>query len=325
MLSDKRALGFKDVLIRPEWSLIKSRQDVSLERKFKFKNGTERIFTPIIASNIRQIGTIETAKVLSRYHMLTCMNKNVTLKEWDHWLDKYDPDVMSYVIPTVGLDQEDTVGELYDRKKPGQFDIICLDVANGYMNSFINYANKISGKFPEFVFMAGNVATLEGAKALADVGVDIVKVGIGSGSVCTTRYKTGVGVPQITAIDDTFNTEAFICSDGGCTNPGDVAKAFVAGADFVMLGGLLAGTRETGSVLQGSAYTPSRDGRYKTSEGKRVDLQEPVQSLDERLQDILGGLRSTGSYIGQPFIKDFGKAELIQVTEQTNDWLGPPD
>ena len=161
---------------------------------------------------------------------------------------------------------------------------------------------------------------------LEEAGADIIKVGVGSGSVCTTRFKTGVGVPQITAVDETKHPGSisdYICSDGGCTSPGDIAKAFVAGADFVMIGGMLAGTKETGSVFNGSAW--GNDKEYKTSEGKRVTFDtEAPQSLDDRIKSILGGLRSTGSYIGQKNIEDFYKAELIQVNEQTNDIWGPP-
>ena len=326
MLSDKRALGFKDVLIIPQASDIRSRKEVSLERTFKFRNGQELTCVPIIAANMANIGTFKVAQVLSKYKMLACIVKSMPL---DAFINNamYNPEPWPYIVPTFGL-SEGAYITVFQHHFPT--DMICLDVANGYMKDFINYVTDIKDQFPDKVIIAGNVATAEGAERLYEAGADIVKVGIGSGSVCTTRYKTGIGVPQITAIDDCEKMAAYYdgciytCSDGGCTGPGDVAKAFVAGADFVMLGGLLAGTRETGNIYQGSAHLTDWDGGYKTSEGKRVNLQEPVQSLDERLQDILGGIRSTGSYIGQRRIEDFNKADLIQVQEQTNDIFGRP-
>jgi GMP reductase len=325
MLTDKRTLGFKDVLISPSLSDIKSRKDVSLERTFTFRNGLQKTFCPVVAANMANIGSVRSAITLSKYKMLTCLTKDYEGGYLRDFFGLY-PETKEYCIPTFGLNN---LANIIYFQSSCPTDIICLDVANGYMKEFVNYVRDVKDTFPDKIIIAGNVATAEGAKRLYEAGADIIKAGIGSGSVCTTRYKTGVGVPQIETIDQVkwcmYNRhDVYICSDGGCTGPGDVAKAFVAGADFVMIGGLLAGTKETGSVHQGSAYTPLRDGFYKTSEGKRVDFKEPIQSLDERLQDILGGLRSCGSYIGFRRIEDFYKAELIQVQEQTNNLFGPP-
>jgi GMP reductase len=319
MLTNKKALGFRDVLIQPQSSDIKSRKEVSLERTFKFNNGLEKTFTPIIAANMYGIGTFRVASILSRYKMLTCITKDVNIFDYEELLSKY-PKVYPYIVPTFGLYKNLQLVHFFN-EFPG-IDFICLDVANGYMSSFIEWVKTVRSSYPDKVIIAGNVATFQGAADLYLAGADIVKVGIGSGSVCTTRYKTGVGIPQVTAITDCAHTMGLTCSDGGCTSPGDIAKAFVAGADFVMIGGMLAGTNETGSVYQGSAFT--EDTTYRVSEGKRVNFSEPIQSLDERIREILGGLRSTGSYIGQKRIEDFWKADLIQTNEQTNDYFGPP-
>lgn len=318
MLTDRKGLGFKDVLIVPEPSNIRSRKDVSLEREFSFQNRLKKTFVPIIAANMEGIGTFKTAKVLSKYKMITCIHKETPLAAYEANFLLY-PEIFPYIACTVGLNDRETLYSLQRDRIP--VDIFCADVANGYMTQFIDYVSWIREEFPEKIIIAGNVATEEGAQALYEAGADIIKIGIGSGSVCTTRYKTGVGVPQISAIDNCFDTP-YICSDGGCTGPGDTAKAFVAGADFVMLGGMFAGTIETGSVFSGSAHYCDRD--YKTSEGKTIQLPA-MQSLDDQVIEILGGLRSTGSYIGQDKIENFYKASLIQVNEQTNNWFGPPE
>ena len=131
--------------------------------------------------------------------------------------------------------------------------MICIDVANGYREVFLNFVKKVRGEFPEKIIIAGNVATREMTEALILAGADIVKVGIGPGSVCTTRKVAGVGYPQLSAIsecaDAAHGLNGHVMSDGGCSSPGDVAKAFAAGADFVMLGGMLAGHDESGGEL----------------------------------------------------------------------------
>lgn len=320
MLTDKKALGFKDVLIEPRPSDIRSRKEVSLERTFKFQNGKELTCVPIIAANMANIGTIEVARVLSKYKMLTCLHKGWTYDS----LVSQPKEVLSYCIPTIGLEPNslEVLSWL-----PVSF--VCLDVANGYMKQFVDFVGFVRAYSPKIIIMAGNVATAEGAEKLYEAGADIVKVGLGSGSVCTTRFKTGVGVPQITAVDDCkrydergkYFDDRYICSDGGCTSPGDIAKAFVAGADFVMLGGMLAGYAETGYEFQGSAYRT--EIIYTTSEGKSVKVGDG-SPLEDQIKDILGGLRSAGSYIGERKIEDFYKANLIQVTEQTNNVFGGP-
>lgn len=128
--------------------------------------------------------------------------------------------------------------------------MICLDVANGYQRSFVKKIEEYRKAFPDKVILAGNVVTPDMTRILLEAGADIIKLGIGPGSVCTTRKQTGVGYPQLSLILEVFETAQLmgghICSDGGCTNPGDFSKAFGAGADFVMAGGYFAGHDESG-------------------------------------------------------------------------------
>ena len=224
-----------------------------------------------------------------------------------------------------------------------QITSVCVDVANGYTNAFISFIQKLRNKFPDITIMAGNVVTGEMTEQLILDGVDIVKVGIGPGSVCTTRRMAGVGFPQLSAIiecaDAAHGLKGFICADGGCTSPGDIAKAFGAGSDFVMLGGMLAGHDECGSdiveingVKKMRFYgMSSREAMNKYSggvaahraaEGKEVllDYRGPVENT---LQDVLGGVRSACTYVGAHTLKELSKrTTFIRVTQQLNEVFG---
>lgn len=325
-------LGFKDVMIVPRPSEIKSRSEVDLIRKFTFENGVEWQGVPIVASNMTTIGTFEMAEALAKYKMLTCVHKHYPIYAWNHWTNSIDSnkDIINHVAVTSGisendLDRLDTIMAIAD------FPFICLDVANGYMTRFIDVIAKVRERYPNKILIAGNVVEYRGAHLLAQAGVDIIKIGIGSGSVCTTRRMTGVGYPQISAIDEcekiTIVGNRYIMSDGGCVVPGDLAKAFVAGADFVMLGGMLAAHNENettefygmSSIKALKEYGEKKD--YRVAEGKLVNLS-PRGSVSKTLDEILGGLRSTGSYINCKTLDNFSQAKLIHVTEQTNDVFG---
>jgi GMP reductase len=218
-------------------------------------------------------------------------------------------------------------------------ELICIDVANGYAESFVRCIRQVRAKYPSKTIMAGNVVTKEMTEELIFSGADIVKVGIGPGSVCTTRKQTGVGYPQLSAVmecaDAAHGLGGRIISDGGCTCPGDVAKAFGAGADFVMLGGMLAGHDEcSGEVIEESGkffklfYGMSSDtamqkyaggvAEYRSSEGKTVKV--PYRGpLDETIRDILGGMRSACTYVGASELRELAKrTTFVRVTQQLN-------
>ncbi len=292
-------MDFKDVLIWPMPSDINSRKDVSLTRKFYFKRQNKVLTTvPIIAANMHNIGTEKVARTLVKHNMLTALVKG-----------NYHPwDLDDRVFATYGL--EHIVG------KPS---LICLDVANGYMSSFVNKVKETRKKFPLAIIMAGNIATYLGMEDLADAGADIIKVGIGSGSACTTRIKTGVGVPQLEALRNCVPykqiSRVLICSDGGHKTPGDVAKAFVAGADFVMLGGMFAGTVETGNEFYGNASKKAQGeiASYRAAEGRSLKI-EKKEGLDDVVLDLLGGLRSACSYVGAHNLEELkSKGTLIEI------------
>ena len=332
-------LTFDDVLIRPKRSTLISRSDVNLVREFTFRH-TEETWdgVPIVAANMDTTGLFSIAEILQGHKMLTCTQKFYSTKEFsDAWENGVNSE---FVAVTCGSTDESF--ELLKRKMATNkgLKMICIDVANGYREVFLNFVKKVRGEFPEKIIIAGNVATREMTEALILSGADIVKIGIGPGSVCTTRKVAGVGYPQLSAIsecaDAAHGLSGHVMSDGGCSSPGDVAKAFAAGADFVMLGGMLAGHDESGGELiedgggsyksfYGMSSAKAMETHYggiadhRAPEGKevRVPYRGP---LEVTVQSILGGLRSACSYVGARRIKDLPKCTtFIRVSMTTNE------
>lgn len=332
-------LDFKDVLIRPKRSVLKSRAEVSLEREFRFKNsGATWKGVPIIAANMDHTGTFEMAEALGESHLLTAIDKFIPVEEWQAFA-KAHPKAVSSCFISIGIAEHD-----FERAqailKTTPVEMICLDVANGYTERFVDFLKRLRDTYPNKIIMAGNVVTGEMVEELILSGADIVKIGIGPGSVCTTREKTGVGYPQLSAIiecaDAGHGLGGYVCADGGCTSPGDVAKAFAAGADFIMLGGMLSGHDEClGEIIGEGSHRFKRFygmssaeamekyhgsvAEYRASEGRSVNVpyRGPVKNT---VQDILGGLRSTCTYVGAQRLKELTKrTTFICVTKQLNE------
>jgi GMP reductase len=324
-------LTFDDVMIKPKRSTLKSRADVDLNRTFKFKYSTVQwTGIPIIAANMDTIGTIEMANELNKYNMLTALHK--FLSNYNE-LDA-ENNCFKNCILTVGE------GDIINSENIKLFDFILVDVANGYRECLINYIKKLRKDYNNKIIIAGNVATREMTEALILAGADIIKVGIGPGAVCTTRKVTGVGYPQLSAIsecaDAAHGLNAHIIADGGCKYPGDLAKAFGAGADFIMLGGMLAGHKECeGEIIEknneqykifygmSSFIAQSKHyesiAKYRASEGKvvKIKYKGPVENT---IKEILGGLRSAHSYIGATNLKNFHKCcTFVRCTQTTNE------
>jgi GMP reductase len=333
-------LGFKDVMIRPKRSTLKSRAEVSLERDFKFLHSSYKWKgIPIMAANMDTVGTFEMALALAEKKIFTAIHKHYSLEEWKTFLKKAPKEIYNYIALSTGTGRNDAKKVSDVMAANPKLNFICIDVANGYSEGFVNFVKLMRKNYPDKVIIAGNVVTGEMVEELLLSGADIVKVGIGPGSVCTTRVKTGVGYPQLSAIiecaDAAHGLGGQIVSDGGCTTPGDVAKAFGAGADFVMLGGMLAGHTESGGDLVErngqkfklfygmSSETAMQKhvggvAEYRASEGKTVEV--PFKGdVDDTVQDILGGIRSTCTYVGAPRLKELTKrTTFIRVTEQEN-------
>ena len=262
-------LDFKDVLIRPKRSTLNSRKEVSLERSFAFRNGNAFIGVPIMAANMDTVGTMEMAEAFYKHKMPVALHKFYTVEQLVSFFKKIESLYSFYTLGTSDTDLE-KFNEVYSILKKYHSQVmnahsgadhihclknVCIDVANGYSEHFNNFIKRFRAKYPELGIMAGNVVTGEMTEELILSGADIVKIGIGPGSVCTTRKKTGVGYPQLSAIiecaDAAHGLGALICGDGGITNSGDVAKAFGAGADFIMCGGMFAGHDECEGEIEG--------------------------------------------------------------------------
>ena len=279
-------LDYKDVLIRPKRSTLSSRREVTLERGFTFRN-YEADFpdnikhehyrgVPIMASNMDSVGTFKMATTLAKQCIFTCLVKTYSADELIEFFDTDDYERTNYVAMSIGTSDDDwcklqSVMAMAD----GNLKYVCMDIANGYSEHFAQHVKKVRNAYPHIVIIAGNVVTGEMTEELILNGADIVKVGIGPGSVCTTRIQTGVGYPQLSAViecaDAAHGLGGHIIADGGCTCPGDVAKAFAAGADFVMLGGMLAGHDEGGGEVI--------EKYYKTGEWrKNVHTLEGIET-----------------------------------------------
>lgn len=335
-------LDFKDVLLRPKRSTVKSRADVCLERTITFRNsGYTWTGVPIIASNMDTIGTFQMAKVLAKYKMFTTIHKHYTIEEWEQFAgDADNADALYFMAVSSGSSEADFTKLTSIVAKVPQLRFICLDVANGYSEHFVSFVRRVHQTLPQHTIMAGNVVTGEMVEELLLSGADLIKVGIGPGSVCTTRKKTGVGYPQLSAVlecaDAGHGIGGHIISDGGCNCPGDVAKALAAGADFVMLGGMLAGHDQSAGELveragkryklfygmsSATAMQKHAGGvaEYRASEGKTVEV--PYRGdVNNTLADILGGVRSACTYIGARQLREMPKrTTFIRVTQQLNE------
>merc|ERR1740117_126521 len=294
----------------------------------------------MVAANMDTVGTFEVAEVLSQRKCITAIHKHYTIDQWKAWASSpAGQAAVPYVAVSTGILERDMDKLVEVLKAVPALKICCIDVANGYSQAFVQCIRNVRARFKDLTIMAGNVVTQEMTEELILSGADIVKVGIGPGSVCTTRKQTGVGYPQLSAVmecaDAAHGLGGCIISDGGCACPGDVAKALGAGADFVMLGGMLAGHDEcTGDVVEEAGeyfkvfYGMSSDtamkkhvggvAEYRSSEGKtvRVPYRGPI---DETVRDLLGGIRSACTYVGASKLKELpNRTTFVRVTQQLN-------
>lgn len=336
-------LDFTNVLIRPTITSVTSRRNVDLCRLFTFpfsKRKWEGI--PIIAANMDTTGTFEVYDILSKYKALTALSKFYTYQDYKDAIQKRGNLNPDYFMVLTGISEGDIV-ELDRIMKLTDCNWICIDVANGYMTKFAEVCKKIRNKYPNKIIVAGNVATKEGVKQLIEIGnVDIVKCGIGSGAACITRLKAGVGVPQLSVAlncsEESHKYNAYIVSDGGITCPGDMAKAFGAGSDFVMCGGVFSGHDENpGDIvdIDGTNYKLfygmssehamkkhfGKMEKYRSSEGRVIRVKYKG-SLEETLLDYLGGVRSACTYTNSNNLEELSKnVEFLYVTQQVNTSL----
>ena len=340
-------LDFKDVLIRPKRSTLTSRSEVDIRREFTFLNSRKKSHgIPTIAANMDSTGTFEMARALSRMQLSAALHKHYSADALVAFFTalKAEGAQAASAFYSMGIGKAD-----YDKftavmaRAAHAIDYVCIDVANGYTEGFINFVKTVRQAWPGITIMAGNVVTGDITEELILAGADIVKVGIGPGSVCTTRRMTGVGYPQLSAViecaDAAHGLGGQICADGGCVVPGDLAKAFGAGADFIMLGGMLSGHDEcAGDVVERDGLKFQRFygmssraamekyaggvAHYRAAEGKEVlvPYRGPVEGT---VQEILGGVRSACTYVGAHKLKELTKrTTFVRVTQQLNEVFG---
>ena len=334
-IEDGIKLDFSDVLFRPKRSTLSSRREVNLHRTYTFKHSQkEYTGVPIMAANMDGVGTLAMAEELSKHGLFTCLVKTYDGAGLESFDGKID---FSNIAISTGTRERD-FNNLVEMMEHYPFEYICIDVANGYSEHFGEFVSKVREKYPDKTIIAGNVVTADMTQELILRGADIIKVGIGPGSVCTTRIQTGVGYPQLSAImecsDAAHGLGGHIIADGGCTCPGDVAKAFGAGADFVMLGGMLAGHDEGGGNVDLTDNTVTFYGmssdtamnkhhggvaEYRSSEGRTVKV--PYRGfVANTVRDILGGVRSTCTYVGASELKHLSKCTtFVRVNNQFNN------
>ena len=336
-------LDFKDVLIRPKRSTLSSRSEVNIARQFTFRHAPEGYHgIPIIAANMDTTGTMEMAHALDPLKLSVALHKHYDIDALSSFFSRLERKSAAFYSMGITATDEEKFRTVM-QTAPGAVRYVCIDVANGYTETFVRFVQRIRQAFPDLIIMAGNVVTGEMTEELILSGADIVKVGIGPGSVCTTRKMTGVGYPQLSAViecaDAAHGLGGHICADGGCTTPGDLAKAFGAGADFIMLGGMFAGHDEcAGDVVErdgqqyqrfyGMSSKAAMDkyaggvARYRAAEGKEVlvPYRGPVTAT---AQEILGGVRSACTYVGARSLKELSKrTTFVRVTQQLNEVFG---
>ncbi len=364
-------LDYNNVLIRPKRSVLESRSEVLLNRQFVFRNSEKDIKNfdldvdfdgiPIIAANMDGVGTFQMADVLAEYGIMTCLTKAYDVMELVSFFDIDDQDTnrrTEHVAMSIGITEVDehkfrSVYEMTD----GKLKYVCIDVANGYTERFVDFIRDFRNQYSDIVIIAGNVVTADQTQELILNGADIVKVGIGPGSVCTTRIKTGVGYPQLSAViecaDAAHGLGGHIIADGGCTTSGDVVKAFAGGADFVMLGGMLAGHLQGGGEVitkfyetnevsvEDNFFEPVYEKKqfvqfygmsskaandkhfgglknYRSSEGR--DVLIPFRgNIGPTIQDILGGIRSACTYVGASELRSLNKCTTFIMCNDTHN------
>ena len=370
-------LDYNDVLIRPKRSTLTSRKEVCLERSYRFRNYRPEEMSmevlrpdsnphykgiPIMAANMDSVATFQMADKLAEGGLFTCLVKTYTVGELVTYFDSDIPERTEHVAMSIGIAQADeNKFRMVYEQVDSLLKYVCIDVANGYTERFVEFVKSFRQNYPNIVIIAGNVVTADQTQELILNGADIVKVGIGPGSVCTTRLQTGVGYPQLSAViecaDAAHGLGGHIIADGGCSTPGDVAKAFAGGADFVMLGGMLAGHDEGGGEVITKYYQTNEiireDVGDQTKETRRVEEKQFVQfygmssesandkhfgglkdyrssegrtvlapyrgSVKITIQEILGGIRSTCTYAGAIKLKQLSKCTtFIRCTETHN-------
>jgi IMP dehydrogenase len=338
-----RALSFDDIQLVPRFNNIASRKNPDTSVEF----GELKLEIPVFSANMNTVTGVDMAAEMNNLGGLGVLHRFCSIEDnrgMFSILNSRGYDTIISLGVNEGLDRVSALYEVGAR-------YFCIDIAHGHSRAVGELVKQIKEAYPDTFVIAGNVCTRTGAEYLSSVGADAIKIGVGPGSVCTTRIKTGFGIPQFTAIQECSRVNVFKIADGGIRTPGDAVKAFVAGADAIMLGGMLAGTNETpGEIIEEVdestfRYEDSKSGqrsgvmnvnRYKLFRGMaskeaqddfmgsmaewkaaegveiRVDAKGPVENV---ISDLMGGIRSGMTYCGANNLQQIReRAEWVEIS-----------
>jgi len=333
----KESLTFDDVTLVPQYSSVLPYETITKTEL----NKNLKLNIPLLSSAMDTVTESKMAIAIAKSGGLGIIHKNLNPKNQALEVTKVKKNNM-IVGAAVGTNEKD-IDRVY-KLLESKVDLIVVDTAHGHTKKVLIMINKIKKISKNSIVCAGNIATGRAARFLADSGADIVKVGIGPGSICTTRLVTGIGVPQISAVLDVKNAlknyKTKIISDGGIKFSGDIAKAIAAGADAVMIGSLFSGTTESpGKIFKykgklyknfrgmGSAGAMSAGSadRYFQKKNKNISkyVAEGVEgivqfkgSVNKIIYQLIGGLKSSMGYMGSKTIKDLQKkCEFVKITK----------
>ena len=326
-------LTFDDVLLVPQRSTVRSRQKVSVATNL---SRNVEISIPILAANMDTVCEWEMALAMGRLGGIGIIHRFLSSEEQAEQIAKVKSDGV-LVGAAVGTDR-DAIERARAMVEAGA-DVLVLDIAHGHSDHAIDMVRALKKAFPSIDVIAGNVATRIGAEDLVAAGADAIKVGVGPGGVCTTRIVAGVGVPQLTAVNDCAGLDVPVIADGGIRTSGDIAKALAAGAQSVMIGSMFAGTTESPGEVEQSPHGLVKRVRGMASfealerrahrEGTEIDEEYLEQRAPEGVEGtvpyrgavgplvskLLAGVRSSMSYSDALTIAEFqAKAQFVRIT-----------
>jgi len=334
-IEDKKYFDYCDVLIKPKYSFLNSRKDVNLYREYKIRD-VEFSRIPIIISNMTSSGTFEMAHATEDYGIMTCFHKHYTAQQiLNEQFNKFH-------FISVGIQDQDItkleiiLDPLFNSER--HFGI-CIDVANGYMKQLFDFIGRVRKRFPKHVIMAGNCCTPDIIQDYVIADVDIVKVGIGTSSICRTREVAAIGVPQLSAlldcVEEADKYKIMICGDGGINTYADFSKCLGTGSDFAMSGSMFGGHKESaGKIIYqnekeykqiyGMSSETSMENyhggmnEYRASEGRTILIPYKGE-VKNTVKNILGGIRSCMTYTNTKNIIDLpNNVTFIPVSETIN-------
>jgi len=331
----RTGLTFDDVLLVPRRSSIRSRQDVSLRTKL---SRNVEIDLPIIAANMDTVCELTMALAMARLGGVGVIHRFLPTAAQADMVEAVKHENPSHVVAAAVGTDHDAIERSRALVAAG-VDALVLDIAHGHAEHAIDSLKALKDAFPDTDVIAGNVATRPGAEDLYEAGADAIKVGVGPGGVCTTRVVAGVGVPQLTAIADSYGLPVPIIADGGIKTSGDIAKAIGAGASTVMIGSMFAGTKESpGEVEQGPAGLVKRVRGMASFEAIEARAERSNEEIDDEyfeqrapegvagtvpyrgevsklVTKLVAGLKSGMSYSNARTIAEFWeKAEFVRIT-----------